>query len=479
LRAQGLSLRMENVQKALRWTVSRTRKERISKKLPVFDGGRTVTNSRRIAVIGTGYVGLTAAACFASMRHDVTCADISVARVEQLSRGEVPFLEADLPELIEMTVAKGRLRFTNSNLEAVAKAEFVFLCLPTPEGADGNADLSAVEDVAREIGPHLTPNAIVINKSTVPVGTAFLVRDLLCRPDVHVVSNPEFLAEGTAVSDFLKPDRIVIGAETPEVGNRVAELYGSTLDLNCIVIDIPSAELIKYASNAYLATRLTFINSIAEYCEVIGADIRTVAVGMGADRRIGPAFLSAGPGWGGSCFPKDTQALLGMTENAGCELTLVKTAVAVNERHIGKIASKVESAAGGSLLGKVVAVWGLAFKAGTDDTRSSPALKIVEMLRGMGASIQAYDPAVRHAPEGVRLFASKEEACIDADVLLVTTEWPEFSRANLWDIGRMMACRTVVDARNIISAKGAREADFEYVGVGTRSVKRLAEDLAK
>lgn len=435
--------------------------------------------SRRIAVIGTGYVGLTVAACLASMRHQVVCADISASRVEKLSSGVVPFVEDALPELIQKMTVKGRLRFTNSNVEAVADAEFVFLCLPTPEGADGNADLSAVEDVANEIGPHLLANSVVINKSTVPVGTAFLVRDLLCRSDVDVVSNPEFLAEGSAVLDFLQPDRIVIGAETVEVGNRVAELYGAPSEHNCQVVDIASAELIKYASNAYLATRLTFINSIAAYCEAVGADIRTVAAGMGADRRIGSAFLDAGPGWGGSCFPKDTQALIQMAENAGCELSLVKTAVEVNGQHMREIASKVANAANGTLDGKTVAVWGLTFKARTDDTRSSPALAIIEILKSWGATVSAFDPAVSRPIEGVKMARSKEDACIGADVLLVATEWEEFMLANLSEIGEMMATRSIVDARNIISAENARDAGFEYVGVGMGSAKAFADNLSK
>jgi UDPglucose 6-dehydrogenase len=438
-----------------------------------------MSNPRRIAVIGTGYVGLTAAGCLASMGHDIICADSSTSRVEQLSNGVVPILEAGLPKLIREMIDKGRLRFTNSNIEAVLDAEFVFLCLPTPEGADGNADLSAIEAVALEIAPHLLPNSVVINKSTVPVGTAFLVRDLLCRRDVDVVSNPEFMAEGSAVLDFLQPDRIVIGAETSEVGNRVAEIYGDPSEHHCIVVDIPSAELIKYASNAYLATRLTFINSIATYCEAVGADIQTVSVGMGADRRIGPSFLNAGPGWGGSCFPKDTQALIKMAEKAGCDLSLVKAVVEANAEHTRQVAVKVANALGGSLAGKVVAVWGLTFKAGTDDTRNSPSLKIVDILQDWGAIVVAFDPVIPGPIEGLKIASSKEEACIGADVLLVGTEWSEFATADLSVIGRLMSNRIIVDSRNIINMEEALNAGFGYTCVGRGNVKTLADNVVR
>jgi UDPglucose 6-dehydrogenase len=413
------------------------------------------------------------------MCHHVICADNSTSRVELLSNGVVPILEEGLPSLIREMVDKGRLRFTNSNIEAVLDAEFVFLCLPTPEGANGNADLSAVEAVALEIGPHLLPNSVVINKSTVPVGTAFLIRDLLCRRDVDVVSNPEFMSEGSAVLDFLQPDRIVIGAESSEIGYRVAELYGDTSKHRCLVVDIPSAELIKYASNAYLATRLTFINSIATYCEAVGADIKTVSLGMGADQRIGPSFLSAGPGWGGSCLTKDTRALVQMAERAGCELSLVKTVVEVNDQHTRQVAVKVATALDGTIAGKVVAVWGLTFKAGTDDTRNSPALKIADILRGWGAIVVAFDPVILGPIEGLRIASSKEEACIGADVLLVATEWSEFASADLSVIGKLMSNRIIVDSRNIIDMEEAIDAGFEYTGVGRGNVKTLADKVAK
>jgi UDPglucose 6-dehydrogenase len=440
-----------------------------------------MSSSRSIAVLGSGYVGLTVAAGLAFMRHDVVCADIEDLKIHQLSTGVVSIVEDGLPDLIREMVTTGRLRFTRSNIDAVSTAEFVFLCLPTPQGHDGNPDLSATMAVAAEIGPHLNSKSIMINKSTVPVGTAHKVRDILNRSDVDVVSNPEFLSEGSAVLDFLQPDRIVIGSDSRDAGLRVAELYGDPTDHKCIIVDTLSAELIKYAANAYLATRLTFINTMAELCEAVGADIRAVAAGMGADHRIGASFLSSGPGWGGSCFPKDTEALIHMADAAGCDVSLVKTVVSANARHTDRIVEKVVTAAGGNLTGKVVAVWGLAFKAGTNDLRNSPALKIVTSLQKHGASIRSYDPALEEASlDGIELVRTKEDACRNADVLLVATEWPEFSRADLQLIGKLMSQRSIIDARNIINVTEARIAGFEYVGVGLgRSNLNVAVTLSE
>jgi UDPglucose 6-dehydrogenase len=434
---------------------------------------------RHIAVLGSGYVGLTVAAGLALMRHEVVCADIAESKIDQLSSGVVSIVEDGLSELVLEMVAKGRLRFTSSNVDAVSDAEFVFLCLPTPRGSDGRPDLTATVVVAEEIGPHLAPHSIVINKSTVPVGTAHRVRDILNRSDVDVVSNPEFLSEGSAVLDFLQPDRIVIGSDSPEIGLRVAELFGDPTDQKCIVTDTLSAELLKYAANAYLATRITFINTIAELCETIGADIRAVATGMGADHRIGTAFLSPGPGWGGSCFPKDTEALIHMAETAGCDVSLVKAVVGANAKHSDRIVEKVTAAVGGNLAGKSVAVWGLAFKAGTNDLRDSPALKIVTSLQRQGALVRAYDPATEDSLDGIKVVRTKEDACAGAEVLLVTTEWPEFALADLPAIGQLMTRRFIVDARNIIDAESAQRAGFEYVGVGLgRSAIKLQEPIS-
>jgi UDPglucose 6-dehydrogenase len=425
-----------------------------------------MANPRHIAVLGSGYVGLTVAAGLAFMRHEVVCADIAESKVSELSSGVVSIVEDGLTELIREMAASGRLHFTSSNVEAVENAEFVFLCLPTPRARDGSPDLSATVAVAQEIAPHLASHSVVVNKSTVPLGTAHRVRDIVNRPDVEVVSNPEFLSEGSAVLDFLQPDRIVIGSDSRDTGYRVAELYGDPDEHHCIVTDTLSAELMKYASNAYLATRVTFINTMAELCEAVGADIRAVASGMGADQRIGSAFLDPGPGWGGSCFPKDTEALIRIGESAGCDVSLVETVVHANAHHTERIVEKVNDAVGGNLTHKVVGVWGLAFKAGTNDLRSSPALSILTSLQQRGAQIRAYDPTADGVLLGIDVVETMEEACAGADVLLVTTEWPEFSRADLSSVAKLMARRSIVDARNIINVEGAQRAGFDYVGVG-------------
>ncbi len=416
-------------------------------------------------------MGLTVATGLAFMRHEVVCADIESWKIKQLSSGIVPIFEEGLPELIKDMVASGRLSFTASNLEAIDRSEFIFLCLPTPTGLNGEADLSATMKVASEIAPHLTRNSIVVNKSTVPVGTTHKVRDVIDRTDVDVVANPEFLSEGSALLNFLQPDRIVIGSDSRETGYRVAELYGEPDRHKCVFTDTVSAELIKYASNAYLATRVTFINTIAEIAEAVGADIRAVANGMGLDPRIGGAFLNAGPGWGGSCFPKDTEALIHMAQASGSDVSLIEAVVAANTRHTRRIEEKIANAVGGSVLDKVVAVWGLAFKAGTNDLRSSPALKIVSSLQGHGALVRAYDPTLKESLDGVETFQTKEEACEGADVLLIATEWSEFSSADLTRIGELMSQRAIVDARNVISFEAARRAGFDYIGVGQGQIK--------
>lgn len=435
-------------------------------------------DTQRVVVIGSGYVGLTLASCLALLGHDVECTDVSIDRVLRLSRGDVPIVERGLPELVRDMLDAGRLRFGLDNVAAVSDAEFVFLCLPTPEGADGHADLSFVEAVAREIRSHLRPGATVVNKSTVPVGTAQRVAAIIDRDDIDVVSNPEFLAEGTALRDCLQPDRIIVGARTNDVARRVAALYSGTAPRHLILTDVTSAELTKYASNAYLATRLTFVNSIAEMCEVVGADIRSVVEGMGADQRIGHSFLKPGPGWGGSCFPKDTQALLRSAQSLGCDLSLVETAIAMNAKHTRRSLDKVIAAAGGDVTGKVIAVWGLAFKAGTDDLRSSPALEVATALALRGATVRAYDPAVQEHVNPIELESSMEAACKGADVLLVSTEWPDFAAADLDQVGRLMSRRVIVDARNVLDEHKAIAAGFQYIGVGLGHLGSWSESVA-
>ncbi len=379
----------------------------------------------------------------------------------------MPIVEHGLPELVQQETSAGRLTFGLDSSAAAAQSDFVFLCLPTPEGADGHADLSFVEQVAFQIGTFLRPGACVITKSTVPVGTHAVVEAALGRDDVHVVSNPEFLAEGSAVRDCLDPDRVVVGARDPAVAASVALLFGPGAMDRSIITDLPSAELIKYASNAYLATRLTFVNSIAELCEKAGADIRSVVAGMGSDSRIGEAFLRPGPGWGGSCFPKDTQALVRTADRLGCDLALVKAAIDANAYHTARVFQKMMDASGGAVKGKRVAVWGLTFKAGTNDLRQSPALALAEMLLGGGATVHAYDPTVEPGlHNGVEAHSSALAACRNADALLVATEWPEFAEVEMRELAAIMRGRVIVDARNLLDADAVSDHGFVYHAVG-------------
>ncbi|HMK98481.1 MAG TPA: UDP-glucose/GDP-mannose dehydrogenase family protein, partial [Acidimicrobiales bacterium] len=326
-----------------------------------------------IAVVGAGYVGLTTAACLAHLGHDVVCADVVVPKVEALNNGVIPIVEDGLGELVREGLDSGRLRFVLGAAQAVTDAEFVFLCVPTPKAADGSADMSFIEAAAQEIGPVLKMGTIVLNKSTVPVGSARVVERALGREDVFVVSNPEFLREGSSVHDFLNPDRIVIGCEDQRAAIRVGEVFNA-IKAPFVVTDPATAETIKYASNAFLATKVTFINAVANLCEAVGADIRDVVLGMGYDKRIGFEFLRPGPGYGGSCFPKDTQALVNIADQAGYDFSLLKGVIALNEEQHDRVVAKVARAVGGDLEGARVAVWGLSFKARTDDLRDSPAL---------------------------------------------------------------------------------------------------------
>ena len=434
--------------------------------------------SRNVAVIGSGYVGLTLSASLAFLGHQVECTDKSFERVDKLTSGSMLLAEDGLADLIGAMLSAGRLRFGVDNILAASNAEFVFLCLPTPNGADGSADLTFVQAVAAEIGPYLRSGATVITKSTVPVGTGATIANVLARSDVHVVSNPEFLAEGTALNDCLFPDRIVIGASSDSIARSVADLYGPAGHSRAIFTDVPSAELIKYASNAYLATRLTFVNSIAELCEAVGADIRSVMTGMGSDHRIGDAFLKPGPGWGGSCFPKDTQALVHTADQFGCELSLVKAAIARNAYHTQRVVDKVVAALGDAS-GRRIAVWGLTFKAGTDDLRNSPAMEIARRLVALDAQVQAYDPTVPAGTlYGIEVHSSSISACREADALVIGTEWPEFASVDLGLLAMTMCGRVIVDARNMLDSAAAASEGFVYTGIGTRACGEPAAEVA-
>jgi UDPglucose 6-dehydrogenase len=420
----------------------------------------------RIAVVGTGYVGLTTGAYLAHLGHDVVCADVIPEKVERLNRGEIPIFEAGLEELVREGLDGRRLSFVLGADRAVPEAEFVFLCVPTPQGEDGSADMSYVQSAARQIGPLLATDAVVVNKSTVPVGSTLVVEQALGRDDVSVVSNPEFLREGSAVHDCLHPDRIVIGSVDHRAAMRVASLF-ERLEAPLIVTDPASAETIKYASNAFLATKVSFVNAVANLCEAVGADVREVVLGMGYDKRIGFEFLKPGPGWGGSCFPKDTRALIRIGDDAGYDFGLLRGVVSVNEQQHERVVAKVERMVGGSLAGADVAAWGLTFKARTDDTRDSPAVEVVRRLQARGATVRAYDPAA--APAGlddIPRVSDPYAACENADVLVVLTEWDDFRWVDLDKVRNVMAHARLVDARNLIDPAVARRKGFTYEGMG-------------
>jgi len=421
----------------------------------------------KIAVIGTGYVGLTTGACFAHIGHDVVCADVDADKIARLQRGEIPILEAGLDNLVREGLHDGRLTFVLGAENAVADCEFAYLCVPTPQGADGSADLSYIEDAARQIGPLLPSEAVVVNKSTVPVGSTRVVERALGRSDVAVVSNPEFLREGSAIHDFLHPDRIVIGAEDQSAAVKVQSLYlGITAPV--IVTDPASAETIKYAANAFLATKISFINAVAAVCEAVGADIKDVALGMGYDTRIGHEFLKPGPGWGGSCFPKDTRAMVRIAEDAGYDFNLLKGVVNVNDEQLHRVAAKIVALAGGSVQGKRIGVWGLTFKARTDDMRESPSLAVIAHLVAQGAEVRAFDPSNPGPIEGIEVVDDPYAAVEGAEVLAVLTEWDEFRWLDVDKVADAMAAKNVVDARNLLDRAALTRRGFEYEGIGRK-----------
>lgn len=419
----------------------------------------------RIAVIGTGYVGLTTGACFAHVGHEVICADIDADKVARLQRGEIPILEAGLDNLVREGIDGGRLSFVLGAARAAADCEFAYLCVPTPQGVDGSADLSYIEAAAREIGPVLPSEAIVVNKSTVPVGSTRVVERALGRSDVAVVSNPEFLREGSAIHDFLHPDRIVIGAEDQAAAVRVSSLYlGITAPI--IVTDPASAETIKYAANAFLATKISFINAVAAVCEAVGADIKDVALGMGYDSRIGHEFLRPGPGFGGSCFPKDSRAMMHIAEDAGYDFGLLRGVITVNAEQFERVTEKIVDLAGGSVDGKRIGAWGLTFKARTDDLRDSPSLEVLRRLVDRGALVRGCDPSMPGPIEGIEVVDDPYAAAEGAEVLAVLTEWDEFRWLDIDKVAGSMAARKVVDARNLLDRAAFVRRGFEYRGIG-------------
>ena len=440
----------------------------------------------RVAVIGTGYVGLVSGACFADFGHVVTCIDKDAGKIARLEKGEIPIFEPGLDVLVASNVKEGRLFFTTEAAEAVRTADAVFIAVGTPSRrGDGYADLSYVYAVAEEIAALVEGFTVVVTKSTVPVGTGDEVEAIIrkARPDadVAVVSNPEFLREGAAISDFKRPDRVVVGTDSEKAQEVMRELY-RPLFLNetpILFVSRRTSELIKYAGNAFLALKITFINEIADLCEAVGADVQQVARGIGLDNRIGRKFLNAGPGYGGSCFPKDTLALVRTAADNGAPMRLVEATVAVNDARKKAMADKIAKAMGGDVVGKTVGILGLTFKPNTDDMRDAPALDIIPALQAMGAKVQAFDPEgmkeAAHLLKDVTFRDGPYDAAESADALVILTEWDQFRALDLNRLRLLMKAPVLVDLRNVYRPEDMRGQGFEYTSIGRRGPRSKAE----
>ena len=433
----------------------------------------------RIAMIGTGYVGLVSGACFSEFGITVTCVDKDVSKIERLKRGIMPIYEPGLDQLVEANVKAGRLSFTTDLKPAVAEADAVFIAVGTPSRrGDGHADLSYVYGAAKEIAEALTHYTVVVTKSTVPVGTgrevARIIKETRKDADFDVVSNPEFLREGAAIGDFMNPDRVVIGTSGARAREVMGRLYRPLEQdgKKIVYTTLESSELIKYAANTFLAAKITFINEIADLCEKVGADVHDVAEGIGLDSRIGRKFLQPGPGYGGSCFPKDTLALVKTAQDFGSPLRIIETVVDINDKRKRAMAKRVADALGGSVKGKTVAVLGLTFKADTDDMRDSPSLDIVPELVKLGANVRAYDPAgmgeAKHMIQGITLCEKAYEAMEGADAATILTEWNEFRSLDLDRVKQAMKTPVIVDLRNLYDPDQMAEAGIAYTCVGRR-----------
>ena len=437
-----------------------------------------------VAIIGTGYVGLVTGACLADFGHGVTCVDSSDARIATLLAGEIPFYEPGLRELVQKNARAGRLRFSKDLGPAVRDAAVVFLAVGTPETPSGEADLSQIERVAVELAAHLSGYKVIVTKSTVPVGTGAWLLDILARRAdtqaiVDVVSNPEFLREGSAVNDFLRPDRVVIGTSSERAAAVMREIYRPLylIEAPIVTTDVESAEMIKYASNAFLAVKIGFMNGIANLCDAVGADVHVVAKGMGLDKRIGSKFLHPGPGYGGSCFPKDTRALAVLGARNHAPQRIVEAAIEVNHTQRQRLVEKIATAMG-TVAGRPIAVLGLAFKPNTDDVREAPALYVCRELALAGAEIRAFDPVASAAAAGaladVRdrvVFADNAyDAIAGAEAVVIMTEWNEFRGLDLERVRRTMARPLLVDARNVLDPVQTREMGFEYLCTGRQSL---------
>ena len=429
-----------------------------------------------ISVIGTGYVGLVTGAGLADFGNDVVCVDVDVRKIEALQKGIIPIYEPGLDKLVSKNVAEGRLRFTTDLPAAIQSARAIFIAVGTPPKPDGSADLRYVEEVAHSIARHMNGPKLVITKSTVPIGTGRLIEQIIASHGAghraSVVSNPEFLREGSAIEDFMKPDRVVIGASDPEAAEMMKEIYAPLhyLEIPFVVTNVESSELIKYAANGFLATKITFINEIAVVCEKVGANVQDVAVGMGLDSRIGPKFLQAGPGFGGSCFPKDTSAMADISRRYGYEFQIMEAVLRVNDAVKLRMVDKIVEAVGGDAEGKVIAVLGLAFKPETDDMRDSPTIPIIKGLQRLGASIRAYDPQAmdnaRGIFEDVTYCADAYSTADSADALVLATEWNEFRALNFDRISAALRQPVLVDLRNVYDPHRMRAHGFAYTSVG-------------
>jgi len=433
----------------------------------------------KVSVIGTGYVGLVAAAGFADHGNDVVCADIDESKIERLKRGEIPIFEPGLDVLVERNIKAGRLRFTTDNGEAARHGDVITLAVGTPSSADGSANLSYLFAAAAEIGKHISRFTVIVNKSTVPVGTAERVARIVgeqTKEDFVVASNPEFLKEGTAVDDFMKPDRVVIGTTDTRARDLLAQLYKPfhRQSERIVFMDARSAEVTKYACNAYLATRISFINDMANLCDLVGADVESVRKGMGSDPRIGNRFLYPGVGYGGSCFPKDTRALIGTAREHGLSMSLVAAAERINETQKLVLVRKLRATLGGDTAGKTIAMWGLTFKPNTDDVREAPALRIARTLLNDGAKLRMHDPegaenfmeTLGDPTEGATLFDDPYEAVDGADALLLITEWRQYRSPDFPRIKAAMQYPLILDGRNLWDRQELESLGFQYDGIG-------------
>jgi len=437
----------------------------------------------KLAVVGTGYVGLVTGTCFAETGNQVVCVDIDARKIEKMQQGQVPIYEPGLEDLFHRNTAEGRLRFTTNLAEGIKGAQVIFLALPTPPGEDGSADLKYILKVAHDLGPLLEQYAVVIDKSTVPVGTAEKVHKaiaLTATVEFDVVSNPEFLREGVAVEDFMKPDRVVIGTSSAKAKTLLEKLYAPLVRQGnpVIFMDERSAEMTKYAANAFLATKITFMNEIANLCEKVGADVDAIRRGIGTDSRIGKRFLFAGIGYGGSCFPKDVQALHKTAQDFEYDFQLLKSVMAVNESQKTRLIPTIKTHFDGDLSGKCFAVWGLAFKPYTDDIREAPALYNIRELLDAGASVRAYDP---EATENVRQYFGETqglsfakgpyEALKGADALVILTEWPQFRTPEFEVLDVLLKNKVIFDGRNVYELEQMRELGYTYYSIGRETVK--------